>query len=53
VYHGASLVKTLALGADLTNCARAMMFSLGCIQVMHKHDICSGHCMSRPQRFSD
>lgn len=34
IYNGFSLVRTLALGADATNCARAMMFSLGCIQAL-------------------
>ncbi|KAJ1451657.1 hypothetical protein M885DRAFT_589457 [Pelagophyceae sp. CCMP2097] len=34
VYNGFSLVRLLALGADVTNCARAMMFSLGCIQAL-------------------
>lgn len=32
VYDGFSLCRTLAHGADVTNSARAMMFSLGCIQ---------------------
>ena len=27
-------VRTLALGADATNCARGMMFALGCIQAL-------------------
>jgi len=34
VYNGFSLVRTLAHGADLTNSARAFMFSLGCIQAL-------------------
>jgi glutamate synthase domain-containing protein 2 len=34
VYSGFSLVRTLAHGADLTNAARAFMFSLGCIQAL-------------------
>jgi len=34
VYNGFSLVRTLAHGADLTNAARAFMFSLGCIQAL-------------------
>eukprot|EP00629_Pelagomonadales_sp_RCC1024_P014878 CAMPEP_0119271720 /NCGR_PEP_ID=MMETSP1329-20130426/8195_1 /TAXON_ID=114041 /ORGANISM="Genus nov. species nov., Strain RCC1024" /LENGTH=649 /DNA_ID=CAMNT_0007271771 /DNA_START=130 /DNA_END=2076 /DNA_ORIENTATION=+ len=34
VYNGFSLVRTLALGADITNCARSMMFALGCIQAL-------------------
>ena len=32
VLTGFSVVKTLALGADVCNSARAMMFALGCIQ---------------------
>lgn len=32
ILSGFSLVTTLALGADLCNSARAMMFALGCIQ---------------------
>lgn len=35
VYSGFSLVRTLAHGADITNAARAFLFSLGCIQVQH------------------
>jgi glutamate synthase domain-containing protein 2 len=31
---GFSLVKTLALGADLTSAARAFMLSLGCVQAL-------------------
>ena len=34
VYNGFSLVRCLALGADLTNSARSMMFALGCIQAL-------------------
>lgn len=34
VYNGFSLVRTLAYGADITNAARAYMFSLGCIQAL-------------------
>jgi len=34
VHSGFSLVKTLSLGADVTNAARAFMFSLGCIQAL-------------------
>lgn len=34
IYNGFSLVRTLALGADATNCARSMMFALGCIQAL-------------------
>lgn len=32
IIHGYDIVEKLALGADLCNAARAMMFSLGCIQ---------------------
>ena len=32
VLTGFSIVRTLALGADVTNSARAMLFALGCIQ---------------------
>ena len=34
VTSGFSIVRNLALGADLCNAARAMMFSLGCIQAL-------------------
>ena len=34
VLSGFSLVRNLALGADACNSARAMMFALGCIQVV-------------------
>jgi len=34
VISGFALVKQLALGADLCNCARGMMFALGCIQAL-------------------
>lgn len=34
VLTGFGLVKQLALGADLCNCARGMMFALGCIQAL-------------------
>ena len=34
VTNGFSLVRTLALGADATNAARAFMLSLGCIQAL-------------------
>ena len=34
VVNGFDLVRTLALGADVTNSARAMMFALGCIQAL-------------------
>jgi len=33
VTSGFSIVRNLALGADVCNAARAMMFALGCIQV--------------------
>jgi Conserved region in glutamate synthase len=33
VLSGFSIVRNLALGADICNAARAFMFSLGCIQV--------------------
>lgn len=34
VYNGFTIVKNLALGADVCNSARAFMFSLGCIQAL-------------------
>lgn len=34
VVTGFSIVKNLALGADICNSARAMMFALGCIQAL-------------------
>jgi glutamate synthase domain-containing protein 2 len=34
VLSGFTVVRTLALGADLCNSARAMMFALGCIQAL-------------------
>ena len=34
IYDGFSLCRSLALGADLCNSARAMMFALGCIQAL-------------------
>ena len=34
IVNGFDLVKTLALGADFCNSARAMMFALGCIQAL-------------------
>jgi len=34
IHSGFTLVKQLALGADLFNAARAMMFALGCIQAL-------------------
>ena len=32
VLSGFDIVRTIALGADACNSARAMMFALGCIQ---------------------
>eukprot|EP01052_Picozoa_sp_SAG31_P028800 SAG31_NODE_2810_length_5061_cov_12.226522_4_plen_167_part_00 len=34
VLSGFSIVRNIALGADICNAARAMMFSLGCIQAL-------------------
>lgn len=34
VVSGFSIVRNLALGADICNAARAMMFALGCIQAL-------------------
>jgi glutamate synthase domain-containing protein 2 len=34
---GFHIVTKLALGADLTNCARGMMFALGCVQALKCH----------------
>lgn len=34
VHTGFDLVKNFALGADMCNCARAMMLALGCIQAL-------------------
>lgn len=34
VISGSSLLKTLALGADICNCARGFLFSVGCIQAL-------------------
>jgi glutamate synthase domain-containing protein 2 len=34
VISGFDVVKTIALGADVCNSARGMMFSLGCIQAL-------------------
>jgi glutamate synthase domain-containing protein 2 len=41
VVSGMSLVRNLALGADLCNAARAMMFALGCIQALKCN---TNHC---------
>ena len=37
IVTGFSIVSRLALGADYTNAARAMMFALGCIQAQRCH----------------
>jgi len=37
VVTGFLLVRTLALGADLCNSARGMMFALGCVQALKVH----------------
>ncbi|MCF3119225.1 FMN-binding glutamate synthase family protein [Streptomyces arenae] len=37
VATGADIVKRLAIGADYTNAARAMMFAVGCIQAQRCH----------------
>ncbi|WUS68413.1 FMN-binding glutamate synthase family protein [Kitasatospora sp. NBC_01246] len=37
VATGSDLVRRLALGADFTNAARAMMFAVGCIQAQRCH----------------
>ena len=34
ILYGFSLVRALALGADLCNSARGMMLALGCIQAL-------------------
>ncbi|GAA2295227.1 FMN-binding glutamate synthase family protein [Streptomyces kunmingensis] len=41
VATGSDIVKRLALGADYTNAARAMMFAVGCIQAQRCH---TNHC---------
>jgi glutamate synthase domain-containing protein 2 len=41
VATGFDIVKLLALGADLTNSARSMMFALGCIQALKCN---TNHC---------
>lgn len=38
VVSGFDIVKMCALGADVTNSARAMMFALGCIQALRCND---------------
>ncbi|MFA3919058.1 FMN-binding glutamate synthase family protein [Ruegeria hyattellae] len=35
VATGYDLIEKFALGADMCNCARAMMFAVGCIQALH------------------
>lgn len=37
IYSGATLAKSLALGADWCNAARAFMFSIGCVQSQRCH----------------
>ncbi len=37
IFDGFHIAKTLALGADLCNSARAMMMALGCIQALECH----------------
>ncbi|MET7928357.1 glutamate synthase-related protein, partial [Streptomyces sp. NPDC005349] len=41
VATGSDIVKRLAMGADYTNAARAMMFAVGCIQAQRCH---TNHC---------
>ena len=41
VVSGFSLIRMLALGADVTNAARSMMFALGCIQALKCN---TNHC---------
>lgn len=41
IITGFHLVKNLALGADMANCARSMMFALGCIQALECNN---NHC---------
>ncbi|MEE8341941.1 MAG: FMN-binding glutamate synthase family protein, partial [Candidatus Neomarinimicrobiota bacterium] len=41
IITGFHLVKNLALGADMVNCARSMMFALGCIQALECNN---NHC---------
>jgi glutamate synthase domain-containing protein 2 len=38
VATGVDIFRTLALGADMCNAARSMMFALGCIQARRCHD---------------
>lgn len=41
VHTGFDLVKNIALGADMCNCARAMMLAIGCIQALEcNHNTC-------------
>lgn len=37
IVTGFDIIKTLAIGADLCNSARGMMFALGCIQALECH----------------
>lgn len=41
IITGFHLVKNLALGADMVNCARSMMLALGCIQALECNN---NHC---------
>lgn len=41
ILSAASLIKTLAMGADMCNSARGFMFSLGCIQALRCN---TNHC---------
>jgi len=41
ILSGFSMVRAMALGADVCNSARAMLFALGCIQALKCH---SNHC---------
>jgi len=47
------IIRLLALGADLVNSARGMMFALGCIQSRHCHmDTCpTGIATQNPKRY--
>jgi len=54
VYNGFSLVRTLALGADICNAARSMMFALGCIQALrcNSNDCPTGITTQKPELSS-
>jgi len=41
IYNGFTTVRALALGADICNSARAMMFAIGCIQALKCN---TNHC---------